>query len=397
MKPQKLKALFLLVSLVVILFGTQPNQAQQAEKLKVALNVNDQYEQFAGFEIKFDEPQTSAIRLGTAPGGVRVTTEKLSDPQFTYRIKVDSDGDGNLENEPAQAVLPDAAILVKVNRRYTDGRQQKLPYTIKYSRYLNKNNEPRESFLWIPHYRAEGKLKLKNCETLLVVLDLNGDGLFEQRDFAVGTSVGLDKDGDGRIWGKEEWLKGKQIVDYCGVTLLVDSVTTDGSALSFVETTLHVARIGEPLPAFSLTTDKGKTIDSTKLRDKLFLLDFWASWCSPCVGNFVYVKQLDKEFGAHLETISINVDAYSELPAARQAIEKYGLTWPQVMSGQGDDDPLWKMFGGMENNRLAIPLYVLVDQQGQLRYAGNGGEKLVELRANVQQLVQSRKSETSKQ
>jgi hypothetical protein len=57
------------------------------------------------------------------------------------------------------------------------------------------------------------------------------------------------------------------------------------------------------------------------------------------------------------------------------------------MRGRGDADPLWKMFGGMEQNRLAIPLYVVVDAEGRLRYAANGGEDLAELRKTIKSLV----------
>ena len=115
-----------------------------------------------------------------------------------------------------------------------------MPYIIKYSRYVDKTNETRESFLWISHYRAEGKLRINNCETLLVVLDLNGDGLFDQRDFSSGTSIGLDRNGDGRIWGKDEWLKGRQIIDYCGATLVVDSLEADDSLVDRIEAAIDV-------------------------------------------------------------------------------------------------------------------------------------------------------------
>jgi len=68
---------------------------------------------------------------------------------------------------------------------------------------------------------------------------------------------------------------------------------------------------------------------------------------------------------------------------AREIIKDYRLPWPHVMSGKGQADPLWKTFGGMEGNRLSIPLYVLVDAKGVLRYAGNGGENLTELRHQI--------------
>lgn len=44
------------------------------------------------------------------------------------------------------------------------------------------------------------------------------------------------------------------------------------------------------------------------------------------------------------------------------------------------------MFGSMSNNGLAIPLYVLVDSNGIIRYAGNGGSDLSELRARIKEL-----------
>src|SRR5262249_4318543 len=214
MNQQALRLIIILLSFVTALSVTLPNKTQDPRKIIVPLKVNDQYEQFAGFEIKFDNNKAEGIRLGKAPGGVLVAAEKLPDPKFTYRIKVDSDADGSLDNGLSQDIQLDSSTMVWINRKWANGRQQRLPYIIKYSRYVDKTNETRESFLWISHYRAEGKLRINNCETLLVVLDLNGDGLFDQRDFSSGTSIGLDRNGDGRIWGKDEWLKGRQIIDY---------------------------------------------------------------------------------------------------------------------------------------------------------------------------------------
>jgi hypothetical protein len=96
------------------------------------------------------------------------------------------------------------------------------------------------------------------------------------------------------------------------------------------------------------------------------------------------VKQLDAEYGKDLEILAVNVDEKERVTMAREIIKDYGLRWPQVISGQGEADPLWKTFGGMEGNRLGIPLYVLVDAKGILRYAGDGGENLIELRQKIE-------------
>jgi thiol-disulfide isomerase/thioredoxin len=127
------------------------------------------------------------------------------------------------------------------------------------------------------------------------------------------------------------------------------------------------------------------------LRNKVHLLDFWASWCQPCVEKFPWVKRLGHDFKGDLTIIAINVDEGRRLPIARQIIKAYQLPWLQVMNGQGESDPLWKMFGGIGGNRLAIPLYVLVDGKGILHYAGAGGESLSELRAEINKLLESRR------
>jgi hypothetical protein len=100
------------------------------------------------------------------------------------------------------------------------------------------------------------------------------------------------------------------------------------------------------------------------------------------------LQKLSQEF-AGLTIVAVNVDAADALPAARQVVDRYRLTWPQVMTGQAEDDPTWKIFGGMEGNHFAVPQYVLIGPDGALAYAGHGGEDLEELRASISRLLGS--------
>jgi thiol-disulfide isomerase/thioredoxin len=360
------------------------------EKLVIPLRLNLEVQQFSGMEIaeRTDDgsmtySNAAGNGLGHAPESVLFKLTPVEGSPNTYHLFVDANGDGNPENDAPQTLNPNSTSVVGISRKWANGRQLALPYSIKYSRGTDSKGRMRERFLWSPHYRAEGRLKIGTCETLFVVLDLSTDGQFNARDLGGGSSIGLDRDGDGRIWGKNEYLMGNQIIDYCGERYLVDSLAIDGASITLVKTALRVPKIGEQLPEFSLTTLDGQTIESAKLRNRIYLLDFWASWCKPCVEKFGLVKQFADEFKADVSVIAINVDEQSRLANAREIIKNYGLTWPHVMSGQGDADPLWKMFGGMEGNRLAIPLYVIVDAEGRLRYAANGGEDLSELRAVI--------------
>ena len=382
------------VTLLGLLISLSAAGVRAQEEIVIPLRLNLEVQQFSGQVIASrlnDEKMTysspAADGLAHAPGKTLFKLEPLKDPSNSYQLFIDADADGDLRNDTPQTFAPNSSLVVKINRRWGNGKQLALPYSIKYSRGENSRRQMREDFLWSPHYRAEGRLKIGKCDDLFAVLDLSTDGQFDDKDLAAGSSIGLDRDGDGRTWGKTEYLMGNQIIEYCGESFLVDALAPDGSSITLVKTALRVPNIGEELPEFSLTTLDGQTIESTKLRNKIYLLDFWASWCKPCVEKFGLVKQIADEFKADMSVIAINVDEESSLPNAREVIKSYGLTWPQVMRGRGEADPLWKMFGGMEGNRLAIPLYVVVDAEGRLRYAANGGDDLAELRKAIKSLV----------
>ena len=347
------------------------------------MTINERESQFVNYTIHFDEKTGT----GKAPGGVLVSAKRLDDPPNTYQIRVDADGDGSLSNESSVLLSPNSSINVRVKR---PDANRSLPYTIEYSRELDQNNRIRERISWTPHYRAEGKIKIANCEALFVVLDLNGDGRFDEQDFLQGTSIGLDRNDDRRVWGAEEWLSGNQIIEFCGTAFLINGIEVNGSRISLNETSLRVPKFGEPVPEFSLATTEAETIQLRALKGQIHLLDFWASWCKPCVEKFALVKELTYQYRGELAIIAINVDEATRLAMARQIVKDHDLKWPQVMKGLGEADPLWKVFGSMGNNRLAIPWYVLIDPHGFLRYAGNGGEQLSEVRKAIEEIQKAK-------
>lgn len=85
--------------------------------------------------------------------------------------------------------------------------------------------------------------------------------------------------------------------------------------------------------------------------------------------------------------IGVNVDEPERQAAAERLVAEKTLSFPQVFRAQGERDPLWKMFGGMQDVRLSVPLYVVVDSQGSIRYAASGGEDLGDLRSLLRQLL----------
>jgi thiol-disulfide isomerase/thioredoxin len=124
------------------------------------------------------------------------------------------------------------------------------------------------------------------------------------------------------------------------------------------------------------TTD-GKTIRSADWKDKVVLLDFWASWCGYCIAAFPKLKQMQEQ-QPDLQLISVNTDEPNAIAAARKVVATHDMPWPKIMSGKGLSDPLWMMFQGLEHS---MPLYIVIDPKGIVRYSGSGGEDLAELRS----------------
>ena len=114
---------------------------------------------------------------------------------------------------------------------------------------------------------------------------------------------------------------------------------------------------GQPAPGFTLDDLDGQPVSLSQFRGKVVLLDFWASWCGPCIGNLPHLRQI-KERTAGQPVVFLNLSLDTDEAAWRKAIEKHGIEGVHVRAHGFYSDP------AKSYNIKGIPTYFLVDSQG---------------------------------
>ncbi|MEQ8875048.1 MAG: TlpA disulfide reductase family protein [Phycisphaerales bacterium] len=129
-------------------------------------------------------------------------------------------------------------------------------------------------------------------------------------------------------------------------------------------------QIGKPFELSFEEATSGEPIDMSKLRGKVVVVDFWATWCGPCIAEMPHMKKLYaayKDKGVEFVGISLDAPRNEEDPSKdgllklRNWVADNDVTWPQYYQGNG-----WQSEFSSGWQVKSIPAIFLVDQQGRL-------------------------------
>lgn len=123
----------------------------------------------------------------------------------------------------------------------------------------------------------------------------------------------------------------------------------------------EIPKVGERFADFALPNVKGTQVKLSDFEGKYILVDFWASWCSPCRGQNPKLQRLyEKNKSNNFEILGVSID--NDKDPWIKAVEKDKLTWINVLSEGGRTSEVSQLYGinGIPDNILINPDGIIV-------------------------------------
>jgi outer membrane lipoprotein-sorting protein/peroxiredoxin len=121
-------------------------------------------------------------------------------------------------------------------------------------------------------------------------------------------------------------------------------------------------KVGARPIALSGTDLSGKSLSLDQYKGKVVLVDFWATWCGPCVGEMPNVIAAYNKFkGQGFDIVGVSLDQPGDRAKLTEFIAKHRMPWRQIYDGKGWEAALAKAYGVR-----AIPFTMLVGRDGTI-------------------------------
>ncbi|MBF0359181.1 MAG: TlpA family protein disulfide reductase [Magnetococcales bacterium] len=127
-------------------------------------------------------------------------------------------------------------------------------------------------------------------------------------------------------------------------------------------------------------TVSGETLKLSDYKGQVVVLNFWATWCPPCIDEIPELIQFQKDYHERgLQVIGVDYMERPDQERLSKFIKKHGINYPVIFGQPGEIQKLARAMGGV----FGLPVTKFLDSNGSLITSHVGGITLHQLKSNV--------------
>lgn len=178
----------------------------------------------------------------------------------------------------------------------------------------------------------------------------------------------IDLDEDGQFDIMEDGFEAYPVTEpfnIAGESWKITEITADGSSIKIEESEEEVdpkvaLRPGTKAPDFTAETLDGNELTLSDLRGKYVMIDFWGTWCGPCLEALPVIKEAYERYGGENFEI-VGIANEPSLDRFEQFVERENIQWPQIPEIYEENNETQELY-----SVNSYPTYYLVDPDGEI-------------------------------